>query len=141
MIKTFLLKGEILNAIQVYTNMLEIGMSPDIYTLTYVFKACTKLSNFLLGELIHGHSLKPGFLFDIFIGNSLIVMYSAFGNMRAARYIFGEIPWHTAVSWTVMISGHAKQGAIDTAKLLSDDAPTKDRWIWGSMISGYQFLK
>lgn len=137
MIKTFLFKGEILNSIQVYTNMLEIGMSPDNYTLPYVLKACAKLSNFLLGELIHGHSLKLGLLFDIFVGNSLIVMYSAFGNMKAARYIIGEIPWHTAVSWTVMISGYAKQGDIDTARLLFDEAPTKDRGIWGSMISGY----
>lgn len=36
-----------------------------------------------------------------------------------------------------MISGYAKQGDIDAARLFFDEAPAKDRGIWGSMISGY----
>ncbi|TYI36220.1 hypothetical protein ES332_A03G127300v1 [Gossypium tomentosum] len=36
-----------------------------------------------------------------------------------------------------MISGYGQMGDIDTARLLFDEAPVKDRGIWGAMISGY----
>lgn len=123
--------------IQLYRYMLEIGMNPDNYTLPYVLKACANMKICHLGELIHGHCLKLGFLFDIFVGNTLIVMYSAFHMMGEARYAFDEIPCKGVVSWTVLISGYAKKGDVDTARLLFDESPRKDRGIWGSMISGY----
>ncbi|XP_022776782.1 putative pentatricopeptide repeat-containing protein At5g40405 isoform X2 [Durio zibethinus] len=37
----------------------------------------------------------------------------------------------------VMISGYGQMGDIDTARLLFDEAPVKDRGIWGAVISGY----
>ncbi|GMP43441.1 hypothetical protein CsSME_00012800 [Camellia sinensis var. sinensis] len=137
MIKAFLLKGELLNTIQIYTHMLRNGMCPDNYTLPYVLKACANMKSFHLGESIHGHCLKLGFLFDTFVGNSLIVMYSAFNDMNAARCVFAEVPGHDVVSSTALISGYAKAGDVDSARLLFDEAPVKDRGVWGSMISGY----
>lgn len=117
--------------------MLAIGMSPDNYTLPYVLKACVSMGNGRLGELIHGHGLKLGLMFDIFVGNSLIGMYSAFDKMEDARYMFDEIPCRCVVSWTVLISGYAKIGDVHTARLMFDEAPVKDRGLWGSMVSGY----
>ncbi|XP_010259136.1 PREDICTED: pentatricopeptide repeat-containing protein At2g22410, mitochondrial-like isoform X2 [Nelumbo nucifera] len=137
MIKAFLLKGELIKIIKVYTRMLQEGLYPDNYTLPYMLKACKNLQNSVLGEQIHVHGLKLGFLFDIFVGNTMILMYSACGMMEAAARIFDEIPHRTAVSWTIMISGYARQGDIDTARLIFDEAPMKDRGIWGSIISGY----
>lgn len=137
MIKAFVLKGKLINTIQIYSQMLENGLYPDNYTLPYVLKACAGLQSCHLGESAHGQSVKLGFWFDIFVGNTLIAMYSSFGNVRAARCIFDEMPWHTAVSWTVMISGYAKVGDVETARMLFDEAPMKDRGIWGSIISGY----
>ncbi|KAF8399565.1 hypothetical protein HHK36_015432 [Tetracentron sinense] len=137
MIKAFLLKGKLTQTIEIYTQMLRDGLHPDNYTLPYVLKACANLHNCQLGQQIHGHSMKLGFLFDIVVYNTLILMYSACGKMDAARRVFDKIPCLTAVSWTVMISGYAKQGDVETARLLFDEAPLKDRGIWGSMISGY----
>ena len=73
--------------------------------------------------------MKLGFWFDIFVGNTLIAKYSSFGNMRAARCIFDEMPWHTAVLWTIMIFGYAKVGDVETARMLFDEALMKDRGI------------
>ncbi|KAA8532951.1 hypothetical protein F0562_032932 [Nyssa sinensis] len=130
-------RGELLKTIQIYTQMMKNGMHPDNYTFPYVLKASAMMKNCHLGELIHGHSLKLGFLFDIFVGNTLIAMYSAFDNMAAAFSVFNEIPWQNVMSWTVLISGYAKMEDLDTARLMFDDAPVKDRGVWGSMISGY----
>ncbi|EOY01760.1 Pentatricopeptide repeat-containing protein [Theobroma cacao] len=137
MIKALFLKGEIFKTIELYNNMLDKGMHPDNYTLPYVLKACAKLQYFYFGELVYGHCLKLGFVFDIFVGNALIAMFCAFDNVKVARYIFDEIPWPDFVSWTVMISGYGKIGDIDTARLLFDEASVKDAGIWGAMISGY----
>ncbi|ONI30939.1 hypothetical protein PRUPE_1G282900 [Prunus persica] len=137
MLKALLLRNDLILTINVFTKMLQNGMYPDNYTLPYVLKACARLQSSCLGELVHGCSLKLGFVSDIFVGNSLIVMYCAFDDMKAARHIFDEIPSLSAVSWTVMISGHSKAGDLDTARLFFDEAPVRDRGIWGAMISGY----
>ncbi|KAL6983389.1 hypothetical protein U1Q18_016777 [Sarracenia purpurea var. burkii] len=127
MIKTFLLKEEPIKTIQIYTQMLRNGILPDNYTLPYVLKASANMGSCHLGESIHGHCLKLGFLCDTFVGNSLIVMYSAFGNMGEARCVFDEVPWHSVVSWTVLISGYAKLGDVDSARLVFDGTPIKDK--------------
>ncbi|KAF2301888.1 hypothetical protein GH714_030205 [Hevea brasiliensis] len=95
----------------------------------------------LKGELtnvfnLYSTMLQNGFVINTVVGNSLMFMYCGFSNMKAARYIFDEIPSPCAVSWTLMISGYAKAGDICSAKLFFDGAPEKDRGIWGAMISG-----
>ncbi|XP_052185992.1 pentatricopeptide repeat-containing protein At2g20540-like [Diospyros lotus] len=137
MIKTFLLNGELIGALQMYKHVLGNGMYPDNYTLPYVLKACANMKSSQLGGLIHGHCVKLGFLFDEFVGNSLIVMYSACDDVNAARCVFDEAPRHSVVSWTALISGYAKVGDVGSARLVFDETPVRDRGIWGSMISGY----
>ncbi|KAL2559215.1 Pentatricopeptide repeat-containing protein [Forsythia ovata] len=137
MIKGFMLKDENIKSIDIFKDMLRNGMCPDNYTLPYVLKACAKMKSLDLGELVHGLCLKLGFLFDNYVGNTLILMYSGFDDMEAAKCVFDEFSWHCVVSWTVLISGYAKIGDVHTARLIFDEAPLKDRGIWGAMISGY----
>ena len=117
--------------------MLHNGLGPDNYTIPYVLKACAALRDCSLGKMVHGYSSKLGLVFDIFVGNSLMAMYSVCGDVIAARHVFDEMPRLSAVSWSVMISGYAKVGDVDSARLFFDEAPEKDRGIWGAMISGY----
>ncbi|XP_059309716.1 pentatricopeptide repeat-containing protein At2g20540-like [Lycium ferocissimum] len=137
MIKSFLLKGEVNRTIEIYKNMLSIGMYPDNYTLPYVLKACGQLKSCYLGELVHGTILKFGFLIDTFVGNTLIGFYTGFDNMEAARFVFYEISWKCVVSWTVLISGYAKRGDVYEARLIFEECEVKDRGVWGAMISCY----
>ncbi|KAL6187759.1 hypothetical protein ACLB2K_039154 [Fragaria x ananassa] len=137
LLKTLLLRNELTQTLNVYTHMLQTGTYPDNYSLPYVLKASVKLQSCSLGELVHGCSFKLGFESDIYVGNSLMVMYCAFDNVRGARYLFDEMRRLSAVSWTVMISGYAKVCDVDTARVFFDEAPVRDRGIWGAMISGY----
>ncbi|KAI3917219.1 hypothetical protein MKW92_001205 [Papaver armeniacum] len=120
-----------------YGQILQSGLYPDNYTLPYVLKACAHLQKSQVGEQIHGAVFKLGFDGDIFVGNTLMLMYSSCARMVEAQRLFEEIPDRTAVSWTVMISGYSKMGDEDSARLIFDEAPFKDRGIWGSMISSY----
>ncbi|PNX95537.1 pentatricopeptide repeat-containing protein at2g20540-like protein [Trifolium pratense] len=117
--------------------MLQSELKPDNYTLPYLLKACASIHDCSFGKMIHGYGSKLGLVFDIFVGNSLMAMYCVFGDVVAARHVFDEIPWLSAVSWSVMISGYAKVGDVDSARLFFDEAPEKDKGIWGAMISGY----
>ncbi|KAI5678943.1 hypothetical protein M9H77_09893 [Catharanthus roseus] len=137
MMKTFLLKNESQKAVEIYRGMLKNGMYPDNYTLPYILKACADFKTSHLGELIHGYSLKLGLLFDNYVGNALISMYSGFNNMEAARLVFDEFSWDCVVSCTILISGYAKREDVCTARLIFDEVPVKDRGIWGAMISCY----
>ncbi|KAI9114131.1 hypothetical protein K1719_014781 [Acacia pycnantha] len=56
--------------------------------------------------------------------------------MGSARQVFDEIPCLSFVSWTIMISGYAKVGDVDTARFFFDESSEKDKGIWGAMISG-----
>ncbi|KAK9045455.1 hypothetical protein V6N11_059335 [Hibiscus sabdariffa] len=100
----------------------------------FFLKACAKLQFSYSGDLIYGHCLKWGFVFDIFVANALISMYCGFDNVKVARCIFDEIPRLDVVSWTVMISGYGQMGDIDTARLLFDEAPP-DEAIFVSIIN------
>ncbi|XP_004143828.1 pentatricopeptide repeat-containing protein At2g20540 [Cucumis sativus] len=137
MIKALLLRGEFLNAIAVFSAIFRNGIHPDTYTLPYVLKASARMTNIHLGESIHACTIKLGSAVNEFVGNSLLVMYRSFDNMRSARQVFDEMPELSAVSWTVMIYGYANMGDVDTARELFDMATVKDTGIWGAMISGY----
>ena len=78
-IKTFLLNGNFYGTFHVFTKILQGGLSPDNYTIPYVLKACAALRDCSLGEMVHGYSSKLGLVFDIFVGNSLMAMYSVWG--------------------------------------------------------------
>ncbi|KAK1419898.1 hypothetical protein QVD17_29328 [Tagetes erecta] len=137
MIKACLLHDQLHMSIHLYKHMLEIGLYPDNYTLPYVLKCCAYMERLCLGELVHGHCVKLGFVFDRFVGNTLVLMYCLFGKMRDARQVFDEMPSHCVVSWTVLISGYARVGDVEVARLAFDAAPVKDRGVWGAVISGY----
>ncbi|CAL5188627.1 unnamed protein product [Lathyrus oleraceus] len=136
-IKAFLININFKSTLLVFVKMLRNGMRPDNYTIPYVLKSCSGLQDCSLAKMIHGYGSKLGLVFDIFVGNSLMMMYCVFGDVVAARYVFDEIPSLSAVSWSVMISGYAKVGDVDSARLFFDEAPEKDKGIWGAMISGY----
>ncbi|XP_020257605.1 putative pentatricopeptide repeat-containing protein At5g59200, chloroplastic isoform X1 [Asparagus officinalis] len=137
MIKAYLLKGEYIKSIEIYRRMLHDGMYPDNYTLPYILKACINLSDAKIGSMVHTHILKFGFLSDTYVGNTLVLMYMAFGETNFSREIFDRISQRNASTWTLMINGYSKLGEIENARLIFDEAPMKDRGIWGCMISGY----
>ncbi|GFP88733.1 pentatricopeptide repeat-containing protein at2g20540 [Phtheirospermum japonicum] len=138
MMKSFLLRDEDYQAIEIYKLILRHNRRPDNYTLPYALKACANMKKSLnLGKSIHGHGVKLGYVFDNFVGNTLIAMYSNFDEMGSAKLAFDEISRHCVISWTVLISGYVKNGDVYSARLVFDGAHLKDRGIWGAMLSGY----
>ncbi|EEF50782.1 pentatricopeptide repeat-containing protein, putative [Ricinus communis] len=139
---------------QAHAQAITCGLGNNSFTLSRILAFCSDPNHASLSHAwkIFQHIQQPticiyntmikalllkGFSVNAVVGNSLILMYCGFCNMRAARYVFDEIPGPCVVSWTLMISGFAKVGDIESARLFFDGAPRKDRGICGAMISGY----
>ncbi|KAL3654287.1 hypothetical protein CASFOL_003968 [Castilleja foliolosa] len=138
MMKSFFLKDENHRTMEIYRLILRHNLLPDSYTLTCALKACANMDKSLnLGKSIHGHGVRLGYVFDNFVGNTLIAMYSNFDEMGSAKMAFDEIFSPCVISWTVLISGYMKNGDVYSARLVFDGAHLKDRGVWGAMLSGY----
>ncbi|XP_028767938.1 pentatricopeptide repeat-containing protein At4g21065-like [Neltuma alba] len=78
---------------------------PDKFTFPFVLKCCVRLNLTPQGEQIHGLIAKMGLSSDLHIGNSLIYMYSEFGEVGNAYDVFDRMSKRDVVSWTSMIDG------------------------------------
>ncbi|CAI9104771.1 OLC1v1003523C1 [Oldenlandia corymbosa var. corymbosa] len=102
-------------AIYFYHRMLEgdvddRGIGPDYYTFPFVIKACVGLSDLVEGERIHARVIRMGLDADLYVCNSLIVMYSKLGCLQQSLKIFRGMPVKDLVSWNSMISAYVSSG-------------------------------
>ncbi|KAH7294183.1 hypothetical protein KP509_28G059600 [Ceratopteris richardii] len=81
----------------------------DGFALAVVLKACATQKNLTKGIRIHADVLKCGFLeINIFVGNSLVSMYSKCDALGKAQQVFDELVDRDVVSWTAIISAYAQ---------------------------------
>ncbi|OVA16263.1 Pentatricopeptide repeat [Macleaya cordata] len=109
---------------------------PDKYTFTFVITACSHQQLPMFGKSIHGRVIKVACESDIFVGNSLLNMYSIFGQMDEARKVFDEMSQKDVVTWTSLIRGYAKLGEMGRAEELFNKMPERNEISWVVMISG-----
>ena len=63
--------------LQVFGEMVfEVGIEPDGITMVVLLKACANLGDLNIGRMVHGLVISRGFGFEVYMGNSLIDMYS-----------------------------------------------------------------
>ncbi|KAL2238969.1 UNVERIFIED_CONTAM: Pentatricopeptide repeat-containing protein [Sesamum indicum] len=67
------------------------------------------------GTSVHAQVTKLGFTNDVYVGNSLLNLYAATGNMALCGKLFDEMLLRDVVSWTVVISGFNEAGRFDDA--------------------------
>ncbi|KAF8390355.1 hypothetical protein HHK36_024880 [Tetracentron sinense] len=110
---------------------------PDKYTFTFVITSCSHQLSIVYGENVHGRIIKNGYEFDVFVGNSLVNLYSVFAKMKDAQKIFDQMCQRDVFTWTSLVSGYAKCGEMGRACELFDKMPERNDVSWAVMISGY----
>ncbi|KAA8547555.1 hypothetical protein F0562_003984 [Nyssa sinensis] len=125
--------GPFAESLNIYDEMWQSGIPANRYTFTFVLKACGAMKDGNKGRVIHGHVVKSGFDFDLFVGNALVAFYAKCQEIETSRRIFEELPQKDLVSWNSMISGYSVNGCAVEALMLfcamlqDVSTPTPDR--------------
>ncbi len=85
-------------------------MSPYKFTFVQVIKACAGLGTLEDRRLVHKHLIQSGCESDVFVGSSLVDMYTKYGSIEDARKVFNKMPSQDVVTWNAMVWGHVKCG-------------------------------
>ncbi|CAF2089397.1 unnamed protein product [Brassica napus] len=110
MISGYVSVGNWFKAIEVYDQMVSVGVKPDVVTFTSVLSACSQLAVLEKGRWIHLSIIENRLETDELLMGALLDMYSKCGDVKEASRIFKSMPEKDAVSWTVMISAYGSHG-------------------------------
>ncbi|KAF2301750.1 hypothetical protein GH714_028889 [Hevea brasiliensis] len=115
MIRGFVDHAQYHRSVLLYIQMLELGIRPNNYTFPFVIKACGCLRNVEFGIQVHDDVVEFGYESDVFVCNSLIVMYGKCERYELSRQVFDRMPDRNETSWSTIIracslNGHYEKG-------------------------------
>ncbi|XP_049351872.1 pentatricopeptide repeat-containing protein At3g62890-like [Solanum verrucosum] len=137
MIRALTLYGITKRTIEIFFQMHSLGFRGDNFTFPFVFKSCADLCDVWCGKCVHSLIFRSGFVFDMYVGTSLIDMYVKCGDLIDARKLFDEMPVRDVSTWNVLIAGYMKDGLFKDAEELFEEMPIRNIVSWTAMISGY----
>ncbi|KAI3742765.1 hypothetical protein L1987_60460 [Smallanthus sonchifolius] len=108
------------DAVRLFNRLCTYGVCLNAFTLTFLLKACTKLSDGLGGRIVHWFIEKLGFQSNLFLQNSLVHLYA-----------------RDVVTWNILIKHLVKRGDVDEAYGLFATMPERNVRSWTSMIMGF----
>ncbi|KAL8147067.1 pentatricopeptide repeat-containing protein At2g03880, mitochondrial [Apium graveolens] len=83
---------------------------PNPQISSFLQNGFSKITTKTVGLALHGFIIKLSNDLGVFETNTLMSMYSKFGNLKAVRYLFDEMPKRNEASWGTMISAYVKMG-------------------------------
>uniref|UniRef100_A0A7N2RAY3 Pentatricopeptide repeat-containing protein n=1 Tax=Quercus lobata TaxID=97700 RepID=A0A7N2RAY3_QUELO len=115
MISGYAEKGDMNEALTLFTAMEAAGDIPDLVTMLSLISGCGQIGALELGKWIDNYSISNGLKDNLIICNAFIDMYAKCGCINDARDLFYAIPVRSLVSWTTMIAGCALNGEFTEA--------------------------
>ncbi|KAH7660326.1 TPR-like protein [Dioscorea alata] len=144
MISGYSQSGLHFEGLDLFLQMLKIGMKPNEYTFATVLTSCTGPFGLENGIQIHSLALKSNFDTHIFVGSSLLDMYAKSGKIHEAHRIFDMLPERDVVSGTAIISGYAQLGldeeALDLFRKLFNDGMECNYVTFASLLTALSGL-
>ncbi|XP_042516580.1 pentatricopeptide repeat-containing protein At3g57430, chloroplastic-like isoform X2 [Macadamia integrifolia] len=99
-------------AICLFRSMLKSGNDGKLlvnnFTFASVFRACAGLECNRMGKSLHGYAIKLGFSTDVFVGGSIIDMYSKSGSLDIGQCVFNQMGKRDLVAWNTMITAYSQ---------------------------------
>lgn len=118
-------------ALQLYQQMLEEGMMPDVRTFVSALRACgtaagnaddsTKKAYLALGKAIHGHARRSCCASDAYVGSTLIWLYGKCHSVIDAWHAFNNVTDRDVVSCNAMLLVCIQQGQVEKAMQLYEN--------------------
>ncbi|KAL8088320.1 pentatricopeptide repeat-containing protein At3g16610 [Apium graveolens] len=113
LIRGYAWEGPYNEAIDLYSEMIHIGVRPNKYTYPFVLKACAGLQAVDDGKLVHHHAETNGFDKDVFVSTALVDFYVKCGCLEDARKVFDGMCDRDVVAWNAMIAGASLHGLYE----------------------------
>ncbi|KAG6399914.1 hypothetical protein SASPL_141399 [Salvia splendens] len=115
--------GYLYEALRLYNQMRTDCFRPDPVTMVAVLSASASFGDIRFGSCIHAYSIKEGFLAfnNVYVGTALLNLYAKCGDAESARTFFDEMVERNTVTWSAMIGGYGKQGALSKCLELFND--------------------
>ncbi|KAL4379495.1 hypothetical protein GQ457_02G019120 [Hibiscus cannabinus] len=105
-------------SIDIFIEMINIGLKPNLGSILTVLSALSDLKNVRGGRSVHGYMLRHEFRMDTEVANQIIYMYARCGCLYDASTLFCRIQYKDLVSWTSMMMGYIYHGHPDEAIIL-----------------------
>lgn len=127
-------------ALQVFSDMLHLGVKPNSVTLSTVLRVCSESKALDVGRQIHCQALRRALEDDVYLGSGLVDVYASCSSIRQARIVFDTIPYKDTVSWIVMLAAYFVDGECEEAlklfELMRSGGVALSSASWNCMISG-----
>ena len=108
-------------ALNFFRIMVEKETQINSITISSFLPGLAELGFHLLGREVHGHCIRQGWDFDLFVSNTLLDMYAKWGNPREASSIFYGMENRNVVSWNAMIANFTQnRREMEAIKLVKD---------------------
>ncbi|KAG1346172.1 pentatricopeptide repeat-containing protein [Cocos nucifera] len=127
--------------VRIFSEMNDSRLMRNHTSISTVLSACAKLRALELGKQIHGLSIKTGSSVNVFVGTSLVTMYSKCNVSDCLFWVFDDIVHPNLATWNALISGFAINCRISYAREVFDRMPRRNVVSWTAMINGYIKVK
>uniref|UniRef100_A0ACD5WZE4 Uncharacterized protein n=1 Tax=Avena sativa TaxID=4498 RepID=A0ACD5WZE4_AVESA len=112
MIALYAQNGLSAEALRLYGSMLNVGggIRCNAVTFSAVLLACAHAGTIQTGKRIHNQVVRMGLEENVYVGTSVVDMYSKCGRVEMARKAFERIKKKNVLSWSAMITGYGMHG-------------------------------
>ncbi|XP_010255696.1 PREDICTED: putative pentatricopeptide repeat-containing protein At3g18840 [Nelumbo nucifera] len=123
-------------ALELFVQMQENGISWNEHTFASVLSACSSLRSLRNGKEVHAWVLKAGLSSNPFINTGIVDVYCKCGNTEYAEsvHVTGS---ENAYTTTSLIVGHSSLGNMVDARRHFDTLAEKNSVVWTALFSGY----
>ena len=141
LINGYVKNGKYSEAFELFTEMCHGNVFPDDYTLATMAKVSGEMGDLFAGNLVHGKSIRVGFVSEIVVSNSLMSMYCKCLNFGDCWKLFDEMPQRNVGSWSVLLAGYVGCGKqsfdeemLELIKCMQIDGVKPDRFTVSTIL-------
>ncbi|KAH7286141.1 hypothetical protein KP509_33G060200 [Ceratopteris richardii] len=128
-------------ALNCWSQMRAEGIHVDGTTFVCISKASTGLESISEGQAIHSSIVKFGLEKDLFIGCTLIDLYSAFGFLEDAQASFEALSSPDALAWNSLIITYMDymqfEQALNYLRQMQAEGVRPNTMSWNAIVLGF----